>query len=148
MTQRIWHWIAFLALTSIFTTGTAAADTPGEVQEKVVYHVTDSNIARGALNNARNHLDATEGKTKIVFVTHGGGIDFLVQGATDKDGNPYDVAIEKLQGRGVEFRVCNNTLRARKVDPKTLVDGSIVVPSGIAEVARLQSREGYVYIKP
>ena len=148
MTQRIWHWVLFLAMAGMFTTGTAGAEPQSETQEKVVYHVTDSNIARGALNNARNHLDATEGKTKIVFVTHGGGIDFLVQGATDKDGNPYDVAIEKLQSRGVEFRVCNNTLRARKVDPKTLVDGAIVVPSGIAEVARLQSREGYVYIKP
>jgi hypothetical protein len=119
-----------------------------EVQEKVVYHVTDNNAARSALNNARNHLDATEGKTRIVFVTHGGGIDFMQQGAADKDGNTYDIAIEKLQERGVEFRVCNNTLRARKIDPKTLLEGARIVPSGIAEAARLQSREGYAYLKP
>jgi len=148
MTQRIWHWILFLALAGMFTTGTAGAESQAEIQEKVVYHVTDSNIARGALNNARNHLDATEGKIRIIFVTHGGGIDFLTQDATDKDGNPYDVAIEKLQNRGVEFRVCNNTLRARKIDSKTLVDGAKIVPSGIAEAARLQSREGFAYIKP
>lgn len=147
MTQRIWHWVLLLALTSLSATGAARAEST-EAQEKVVYHVTDSNIARGALNNARNHLDATQGKTRIVFVTHSGGIDFLTQGATDKDGNPYDVAIEKLQERGVEFRVCNNTLNARKIDPKSLTDGARVVPSGIAEVAHLQSREGYAYIKP
>jgi len=147
MTQRIWHWVLSLALAGMFTTGTAGAESQTEPQEKVVYHVTDSTIARVALNNARNHLDATEGKTKIVFVTHG-GIDFLIQGATDKDGNPYDVAIEKLQDRGVEFRVCNNTLRARKIDPKNLVDGAKIVPSGIVEAARLQTREGYAYLKP
>ncbi len=51
-------------------------------------------------------------------------------------------------GGGVEFRVCNNTLCARKIDPKTLVEGMQLVPAGIVELARLASREGYVYIKP
>ncbi len=148
MTQHIWHRILFLALAGLFMAGTASAESQAEAQEKVVYHVTDSQAARGALNNARNHLDATEGKIRIVFVTHGGGVEFLQQGATDKDGNPYDIAIEKLQDRGVEFRVCNNTLRARKIDPKTLVDGAKVVPSGIAEATHLQAREGFAYLKP
>lgn len=29
-----------------------------------------------------------------------------------------------------------------------LIEGAVVVPSGVGEVTRLQAREGYVYLKP
>jgi hypothetical protein len=48
----------------------------------------------------------------------------------------------------VEFRVCNNTLVTRNVDPDSLLMESTLVPSGVAEAARLQLKEGYAYIKP
>jgi len=148
MTQRIWHWILLLALTGIFTTGTAYAEPLTAPQEKFIFHITDNTSARGLLNNARNFLDAYDGKPKLVVVANGGGVDFLLQNAADKDGNPFNISIEKLQERGVEFRVCNNTLRARKIDPKTLLESAQLVPAGIVEVARLVSRESYAYIKP
>ena len=48
---------------------------------KVVYHVnTGIDAAATALNNIQNHLNA-EPKVKIVVVTHGPGIDFLLQDA-------------------------------------------------------------------
>lgn len=114
---------------------------------KVVYHVNDSANAVAAIRNASNHLDA-DPKAKITFVTHSKGIDFLIQGAADKDGNPYNIGVEKLMSRGVDFRVCNNTLVSRKIDPKTVIEGAKIVPSGVAEVAKLQATEGYVYLKP
>ena len=43
-------------------------------EEKVVYHITDSAVATQALNNIRNHLNASP-KAKIVVVAHGAGID-------------------------------------------------------------------------
>lgn len=148
MTQRIWHWVLFLALTGIFTTGGAYAEPLTAPQEKFIFHITDNTSARGLLNNARNFLEAYDGKPKLVVVANGGGVDFLMQNAVDKDGNPFNISIEKLQERGVEFRVCNNTLRARKIDPKTLLESVQLVPAGIIEVAQLVSREGYAYIKP
>ena len=114
---------------------------------KVVYHVNDSADAMNAMRNANNHIDA-DPTVKISFVTHSKGIDFLLEGATDKDGNPYNVSVEKLMSRGADFRVCSNTLVKRKIDPKTVLAGAIIVPSGVAEVSRLQSEQGYVYIKP
>jgi uncharacterized protein len=114
---------------------------------KVVYHVNDVADASNAMRNANNHLDA-DPKVKIVFVTHSKGIDFLLEGATDKNGNPYNINVEKLMARGVQFDVCNNTLHSRKIDPKTVLPGAKIVPSGVAEIARLQEEEGYVYIKP
>lgn len=114
---------------------------------KVVYHVNDSADAVDAMRNANNHI-AADPTVKITFVTHSKGIDFLLKGATDKDGNPYDINIEKLMSKGVTFDVCNNTLVKRKIDPKNVIEGAKIVPSGVAEVAKLQSDEGYVYIKP
>lgn len=119
----------------------------GEREEKVIYHVSDSVNATAALRNARNHLDQSP-KVKIVFVTHGPGIDFLLEGATDKNGNPYDIAVQELAARKVEFRVCNNTLVARKIDKSKLLPETSIVPSGVAEVGRLQIYEGFAYLKP
>jgi intracellular sulfur oxidation DsrE/DsrF family protein len=128
----------------LLATGLAGAV---EKEEKVVYHVTESPTTMGPLNNVRNHLNASP-KVKIVVVTNGPGIDFLLDGAKDKNGNPYDAVVEELQGRGVQFRICNNTLEGRKIDHKRILPDVKIVPSGVAEAARLQLQEGYAYIKP
>jgi intracellular sulfur oxidation DsrE/DsrF family protein len=116
-------------------------------EEKVVYHISDSTNAMMALGNIRNHLNASP-KASIVVVTHGPGIDFLIEDAKDKNGNPYDAVVQELADRNVKFRVCNNTLEARRIDRKRIMPEATVVPSGVAEVARLQFQEGYVYLKP
>ncbi|MGZ8287658.1 MAG: DsrE family protein [Telluria sp.] len=124
--------------------GTAAA---AGGQLKVVYHINNSDNASAALNNINNHLAAAP-KAKIVVVTHGAGVDFLIEGAKNPTGNPYDVPVQQLADRGVEFRVCKNTLDARKIDKSKLLPEVRLVPSGVAEIARLQAEEGYVYLKP
>jgi intracellular sulfur oxidation DsrE/DsrF family protein len=131
-----------LIVVASFTSAGAA-----EREEKVVYHISDSANASAALVNIRNHLDASP-KAKIVVVTHGPGIDFLVEGATNKNGNPYDIPVQELADRKVEFRVCNNTLEARKIDKGRLLPEATLVPSGVAEISRLQVQEGYAYLKP
>jgi intracellular sulfur oxidation DsrE/DsrF family protein len=115
---------------------------------KTVYHMSEGiPQASRAMNNIRNHLSA-DPKAKIVVVTHGLGIDFLLQGATNQMDQPFAGAIADLTNQGVEFRVCNNTLTARKIDPSKVAMEAIVVPSGVAEVSRLQAREGFVYLRP
>ncbi len=114
---------------------------------KTVYHINDSEEAGAAMRNIKNHLSA-DPTAKITVVTHSKGVDFLLEGAADKKGNPYNIQVEELQAKGVDFRVCNNTLVSRKIDPKTVLPGAIIVPSGVAELGKLQSTEGYVYIKP
>jgi hypothetical protein len=115
---------------------------------KVVYHLSEGipQASRG-LNNIRNHL-AADPKAKIVVVTHGLGIDFLLQGATNQMEQPFAGAIADLANKGVEFRVCNNTLVSRKIDASKLVMEASVVPAGVHEVAKLQAREGFVYLRP
>ena len=117
-------------------------------QVKVVYHLSEGiPQASRAIGNIRNHL-AADPTAKIVVVTHGLGIDFLIDGATNQLDQPFAGSISELANKGVEFRVCNNTLVSRKISPEKLVMESKVVPSGVAEVARLQAKEGYVYLRP
>ncbi|HEU4814756.1 DsrE family protein [Janthinobacterium sp.] len=124
-----------------------AAATAAQKEEKVVYHVNDASNATAALKNIRNHLDASP-KATIVLVAHGPGIDFLLDGAIDKNGAPYDVVVRELVQRGVSFRVCNNTLQGRNIDRQRVLPEAVIVPSGVAELSRLQWQEGYAYIKP
>lgn len=148
MPKRIRQWFSTFIFAVMTSGGAMAGDGSTAQVDKFVLHITDSASARGLLNNARNLIDGYDGKVEIVVVANGGGVDFLMQDAADANGNPYNIDIENLQNKGVEFRVCNNTLRARKLDPKKLVDGAKLVPAGIVEVSRLQAREGYHYVKP
>ncbi len=135
---------AFLVAACLATGLQAQADD----NVKVVYHMSEGiPQASRAVNNIRNHL-AADPKAKIVVVAHGLGIDFLLQGAVNQMDQPYAGAIGDLAARGVEFRVCNNTLVSRKIDASKLVLEATVVPSGVSEVATLQAKQGYVYLRP
>lgn len=114
---------------------------------KVLYHLNLGNEqSTDALRNINNHL-AVDPSAKIVVVTHSKGVDFLLEGAEDENKNPYAGTVAKLAAKGVEFRVCQITLERRKIDPKKLVPEAKLVPSGVAEVTKLQ-HEGYAYLKP
>ena len=75
------------------------ASLAAAAQDKVVYHVNDSAAqALAALRNVRNHLDV--GPTaQITVVTLGQGVDFLMDGAKDRNGNPFDATVAALKGR-------------------------------------------------
>ena len=145
----MYKFISTLALALAALLGfSAAAQAEALPPIKVVYHVnTDVNTVHAILNNIRNHLNA-DPTVKIVVVTHGPGINFLLQDAKDSKGQEFSGAVSDLSSRGVEFRVCNNTLKSRNISPDRLLMETKIVPSGVAEVARLQAREGYVYMKP
>ncbi len=128
----------------LFAPRAIAADAP----IKVVYHLNEGpEQASRAIRSIRNHLVVEPG-VKIVVVAHADGIDFLLEGAMDKNKNSYNVAVEELSMQGVEFRVCNFTLQTRKLDKAKVLPEAKIVPSGVAEIARLQAREGYAYIRP
>lgn len=134
-----------LLLSFLLTLGATLASAQ---ESRVVYHITTGlDTVAAAMSNIQNHLSA-DPKVKIVVVTNGPGIDFLVSDAKDSKGREFSGAVADLAGQGVEFRVCNNTLVTRNLDPNGLLMESTMVPSGVAEAARLQLKEGYAYIKP
>lgn len=142
------HFLRTALLFLFLAVSGAAAYSAAEKTEKVVYHITDSANATALLTNVRNHLNANP-KAQIVVVAHGGGVDFLLEDAKNKNGNPYDAVVQELAGRhDVKFRVCDNTLKSRSIDKGRVLAEASIVPSGVAEVARLQIQEGYAYLKP
>lgn len=145
----MYRFLASLALTLAATLGLAgAAQAQATQQVKAVYHInTDVNTVPAILNNIRNHMNAAP-KDKIVVVTHGPGINFLLQDTKDSQGREFTGTVGDLASKGVEFRVCNNTLTSRNINPDRVLMEAKIVPSGVAEVARLQALEGYVYLKP
>ena len=126
--------------------GTSPKDPVGP--DKVVYHLNSGlEQASDGLRNIRNHLEVNP-KAQIVVVAHALGVDYLMKGAKDRNGNPYDVAVEQLVNEGVRFDVCEITLRNRKLRKDQFILGIEFVPSGVAQITHLQQKEGYAYLKP
>jgi intracellular sulfur oxidation DsrE/DsrF family protein len=124
------------------------ASLTGGGQDKVVYHINEGlGQASNGLRNIGNHLEVNP-NAKIVVVSHAQGVDFLMKDAKDKNGNKYEDIVERLKMRGVQFDVCEITLRNRKLNKGQFIEYATYVPSGVAEVTRLQQREGYAYLRP
>ena len=137
-----------LAAAGCATTGGGMGASGNVAEDKVVYHVNDTGAqATNALRNIGNHLEVNP-KAKIVVVTHAQGVDFLFDGAKDRNGNPYNIRVEELKSQGVKFDVCDITLRNRKISRSKFIPEATFVPSGVAEITRLQQREGYAYLRP
>lgn len=131
-------------------------------KQKVVYHINYDNPKKqaGALRNIQNHINAVGAeKLDLKVVLHGNGLALLLDPESlaelkkFKHANANDkmtAKVSNLKDQGVSFHVCANTVRGRKVDVESDlydVDKDDIVPSGVAEVAKLQAM-GYSYIKP
>ena len=129
-------------------------------KQKVVYHVNyyGAKNQAGALRNIQNHINAVGADNlDLKVVMHGNGVamvmdpDYLSE-TKMKEANATDemqARIAGLKQQGVEFNICANTLKGRKIPMDALYDTTEadIVPSGVAELAHLQA-QGYTYIKP
>ena len=126
----------------------ACAGTGGGATDRVVYHLNDGLAqASNGLRNINNHLEVNP-NARIIVVTHAQGVDFLMKGARDRNGNKYEDLVEQLTQRGVQFDVCEITLRNRQLRKDQFIADVVYVPSGVAEITRLQQKEGFAYLKP
>ena len=150
-----------LVVGAAIQSGDAYADN-GYGKQKVVYHINYDNPKQqaGALRNIQNHINAVgKENLEVRVVLHGNGLALLLEPDSLEKLTKFKHAnadekmtarIDGLKDQGVSFNVCANTVRGRKVDMQTdlyNVEQSDIVPSGVAEVAKLQ-QEGFVYIKP
>jgi intracellular sulfur oxidation DsrE/DsrF family protein len=114
----------------------------------------------GALRNIQNHINAVDKENlDLRVVMHGHGVSMvLLPEALDEvkafkhaNASPQmQATIDGLRGQGVQFKVCANTLKGRKVNREQdlyMVEEADIVPSGVAELGVLQS-QGFAYIKP
>lgn len=119
--------------------------------QKVVYQ-NDSGLPDAPqyfarlLRNISAHLAATDGKVEIKVVSFAEGVKLFQLAKTDA---ALASSLDKLRSQGVKFLVCRNTMRGMGLKPEDLykVEAADIVPSGVAELARLQG-QGYVYLHP
>jgi intracellular sulfur oxidation DsrE/DsrF family protein len=148
MKPRLPHFAIALLATALMSVSAMAADRSHVGPDKVIYHINDTEgQATRAMQYISNHLEVNP-KARIVIVTHAAGVDFLMRGAKTKNGNPYSIPVEELALQGVRFEVCEITLRERQLIRKQFIPEATFVPSGVAEITRLQQREGYAYLRP
>ena len=148
-----------IAASSMFAGQAVANEYYGK--QKVVYHINYDNPKQqaGALRNIQNHINAV-GAENLDFkvVLHGNGLSMLldpaamshVKGFKTANGDQEMTAkVANLKNQGVNFAICKNTMTGRKVELTDLydVDEADIVPSGVAELSKLQ-QDGYTYIKP
>jgi uncharacterized protein len=150
MRRLTWLCLGFLLCGSV---AAVAAPPPGYyTDQKVVYHndgggADNAAYFRKMLNNLRNHIAAVgKDHADIRVVDHGDGIILFQLAPTDEK---LAKAIDARKADGVKFLICQNTLDERHIDWHTLygVQQADIVPSGVAELARLQGM-GFVYIHP
>jgi len=143
---------SLVALVLVMGSVTSADASERYGKQKVVYHVNyaggeDDKAYLGAMRNIQNHIHAVGAENMdLKVVLHGNGIG-LLQSAMVVGNVQTNVA--SLRSQNVGFQVCANTLKGKKITLDQLYEvfDEDVVPSGVAELARLQQM-GYVYIKP
>lgn len=98
------------------------------------------------LHHIAAHIKATNGKVEIRVVNFASGVQMLIMA---KDDTELAAQIDDLRAKGVRFLICHNTLEGMKLTAADLyrVPESDIVPSGVAEIARLQGM-GFVYLHP
>lgn len=153
--------VIFISITLGISTANAMDDN-SYGQQKVVYHINYDTPKKQAstLKNIQNHINAVGAKNiDIKVVLHGNGLSLLLNPtslpklAKFKNANATEnmiIKIDNLKAQGVNFNVCANTVKGRKVNVENdlyNVDTKDIVKSGVAELAHLQ-KKGYMYLRP
>lgn len=126
--------------------GTAKVDMHKYPATNVVFDVNYNDPNK--LNILNVFLKKTSGalKGKTVVVTHGPELRVFAKENYEK----YQGIVDKMAAHaenGIEFRMCNNAMRAAGFKPSDMHGFITVVPGGFPEIALLQS-QGYKYINP
>jgi len=142
--------------------GTPHVEDAGNDKQKVVYHIDndDPKQQKSVLRNIQNHINAVGRENlDLRVIMHGNGVSMVllpealdnVTGFKAANANTEQQAtIDNLKAQGVTLKVCAITLKRHKVNRERdlyRVDEADIVPSGIAELAVLQT-QGFSYIKP
>ncbi|MBK1621622.1 hypothetical protein CKO42_25130 [Lamprobacter modestohalophilus] len=156
--NRVSSLCAAFMLAASASAPTLAAE--GYDKQKVVYHLNEYGPQKqtAVLRNVQNHLNAVGADNiELAVVMHGNGLSLLLypdslSETKMKEANADDqmqARIAGLKQQGVAFKICANTLKGRNVEMDDLYDAddADIVPSGVAEIAKLQA-QGYTYLKP
>jgi intracellular sulfur oxidation DsrE/DsrF family protein len=132
----------FLALICLLSVNSFAQIKPKD--HKIVFQFTNANdtLQQKAFVKQLENITAHWPNAKYEVVVYNQGVELVM-----KNNTKYQARLQSLKAKGVNFVVCENTLKNRKISkdafPEVLVG---FVPAGIAEIVEKQE-EGWSYIK-
>lgn len=141
LSRRYFTLLVSIAMTAILSPAILAADGPG-----VVFHLDADDHANRALRQIGRQLDASP-DIPIRVILIASAVNIALEGAKDDHGGLYSAQIEQLLAQGVQFFACENTLLSFNIPADRLAFGIDTVPSGVAELTRLQLESHVAYIK-
>jgi len=119
-------------------------------KHRILYQLDDAGLdkAKFVLGNIRNHVVGVGGWQNIEsfeLVVFGPALKSFVQGSVDP---ALQQTLEMLQGQGMTFGACGNTMKNYSITVEQLPAKSLVLPQGgVVRVMELQEA-GYIYVRP
>ncbi|HZV55254.1 MAG TPA: DsrE family protein [Rhodocyclaceae bacterium] len=135
---------ATVAIVLMILAPVASADKAKAAGTRIVIQVNDDDSKKwhGILANVHNiQVELGKDKVAIAVVAIGPGLDMLMADSLAANG------VQDAMADGVEFIACGNTMSARKIDRKDLIDGIGYSRAGYVEIVRRQ-QQGWIYLRP
>lgn len=103
----------------------------------------DEKKMTGTLRNIKNALEdpRLKGKLEIELIVFGDGVKVYEKAGL------FEQTLKDLQARGVILAQCENTVKERNIDKKTLFDFINYVPTGNGEII-IRSYQGWAVVHP
>lgn len=140
--------VGLIASTSLAIEASHLKESPRK--HRILYQLDDAgpDKAKFVLGNMRNHVAGVGGWENIEameLVVFGPGLKSFVTKTMDPDVRRM---LEALQGQGLVFGACGNTMKNFSITLDELPGGAKPLPQGgVVRIMELQDR-GYVYIRP
>jgi uncharacterized protein len=133
--------LLLLAVLSLFFAHTSFGQNQLK-EHRIVFHLAtgDTLVHKALVKQLSNVLEYWP-TAKLEVVVHSDGIRLM---KADEAVAAKEIA--QLQGRGVAFAVCENTMKQRKLEKAQILPKAVFVPVAIAELT-LKQEEGWSYIK-
>ena len=143
--------LSALALIAVLAGVAAASHLKTQPRKhRVVYHLSEAGVdkARFVLGNIQNTITGVGGPghiEAIELVVHGPALKTFVTASIDPQ---LKAMLAELQGQGVVFGACGNTMKAFSLTLEQLPPGAHQLPQGgVVRIMELVE-EGYVYLRP
>lgn len=142
-------FILSVSLLLVLTTANAQSGSSGSnasaapAKHRIVMQLSgnDTLLWKGLMNNLKNLKAGWGNDVEIEVVTHGPGIQMLMKANTTQQEK-----IAQFKKMGVNFVVCENTMREKQVTHDMLIPEAGTVKMGVGEVV-MKQEQGWSYIK-
>jgi intracellular sulfur oxidation DsrE/DsrF family protein len=134
--------IVFTSIVIIFFAVVIAFTNKKEKQHRIVFQFTNADsMQQKAFTKQLQNITEHWSNVKIEVVVYNKGLEYLMN-----DFSRHISEIEALKAKGVNFVVCENTMKQRKLDKSKFIQSASYIPAGIVEIVEKQE-QGWSYVK-